>query len=52
MIKQSKYFDMQTKDDVHTLTIAEAFPEDQGEYMVSAKNSAGEITTAALLTVS
>lgn len=51
LIKQSKYFNMQTKDDVHTLTIAEAFPEDQGEYMVTAKNSAGEVTTSATLTV-
>lgn len=52
MIKQSKYFDMQTSDDVHTLTIAEAFPEDQGEYVVTAKNSAGQVTTTARLTVS
>lgn len=51
MIRQSKYFDMKVKDDVYTLTVAEAFPEDQGEYTVTAKNTAGEVTTTATLTV-
>lgn len=51
MIKQSKYFDMKTTGSVHTLTIAEAFPEDEGEYMVTAKNSAGEVSCTATLNV-
>ena len=51
MIKQSKYFDMKTKGDEHTLTIAEAFPEDEGEYMITAKNSAGEVSCTATLHV-
>ena len=52
MIKQSKYFDMKHEGDTYTLTIAEAFPEDEGEYVVTAKNSAGEVSTGAPLAVS
>ena len=51
MIKQSKYFDMKSSGDKHTLTIAEAFPEDEGEYMITAKNSAGEVSCTATLHV-
>ena len=32
LIKQSKYFNMQSIGDKHTLSILEAFPEDEGQY--------------------
>ena len=51
MIKQSKYFDMKTTQDVHTLTIAEVFPEDEGYYMVTGQNTAGEVSSTARLDV-
>lgn len=40
-----------TPTGVHTLTIAEAFPEDEGKYKCIAVNAAGEAPTTAQLKV-
>ncbi len=50
-IKPSKYFQMTSKDGVHTLHITGAFPEDQGVYKCQALNQAGEVTCIAHLKV-
>ena len=42
---------MKTTQDVHTLTIAEVFPEDEGYYMVTGQNTAGEVSSTARLDV-
>lgn len=51
VIKPSKYFQMFSKDGVHQLTIAGAFPEDDGTYKCTARNQAGEVTCIAHLKV-
>ncbi len=51
LIKQSKYFDMVSSGDRHTLSILEAFPEDEGQYKCVVKNPAGQVTTAAFLKI-
>jgi titin len=50
-IKQSKYFDMKTVDNTHTLTILEAFPEDEGEYKCVVTNPAGSTSSTAYLKI-
>lgn len=42
---------MQKDNDVYSLRISEAFPEDEGVYKCVAKNSAGEVITTANLRV-
>merc|ERR1711970_646566 len=42
IIKKSKYFDIRRKGCVFTLTIVEAFVEDEGEYRCVVKNGGGE----------
>ena len=51
VIKPSKYFQMLSRDGVHQLTIAGAFPEDDGQYKCVARNQAGEVTCIAHLKV-
>ena len=51
VIKPSKYFQMFSKDGIHQLTIAGAFPEDDGTYKCTARNQAGEVTCIAHLKV-
>lgn len=51
MIKQSKYFNMQSNGTVQCLNILEAFPEDEGVYRCSAKNPAGTASTTAHLKI-
>ena len=50
-IKPSRYFRIAIEGDVCSLTIAEAFPEDEGEYSCQVTNRAGTVTTAASLSV-
>lgn len=50
-IKPSKYFQMSSVNGVHILTIAGAFPEDEGIYKCTARNQAGEVTCIAHLKV-
>lgn len=50
-IKPSRYFRIAIDGDVCSLTIAEAFPEDEGEYTCQVTNRAGTVTTAANLSV-
>lgn len=50
-IKPSRYFRTGIDGDTCSLTIAEAFPEDEGEYTCQVSNQAGSATTAARLTV-
>ena len=51
LIKQSKYFNMQSDGNNHQLNILEAFPEDEGQYKCVVKNPAGQITTSAFLKI-
>ncbi|GFY64285.1 titin [Trichonephila inaurata madagascariensis] len=51
MVKQSRYFRMSVENDVYTLRISEAFPEDEGTYKCVATNSAGTASTSANLRV-
>ena len=51
LIKPSKYFQMTKEREYFTLRISEAFPEDEGVYKVVLKNSAGEVSSVANLTV-
>lgn len=51
MVKQSRYFRMSVENDVYTLKISEAFPEDEGIYKCVATNSAGTASTSANLKV-
>ncbi|ELT91005.1 hypothetical protein CAPTEDRAFT_109743 [Capitella teleta] len=52
VIKPSKYFQMHSQNGIHQLTIAGAFPEDDGTYKCIARNQAGEVTCIAHLKVS
>lgn len=51
IIKPSKYFQMTKERDYFTLKISEAFPEDEGLYKCVLKNTAGESSTSAKLSV-
>ncbi|GIY11090.1 titin, partial [Caerostris extrusa] len=51
LVKQSRYFRMSVENDVYTLRISEAFPEDEGQYKCVATNSAGTASTSANLKV-
>ena len=51
LIKQSKYFNMQTNGDKHVLNILEAFPEDEGLYKCMVTNPAGKTSTSAYLKI-
>lgn len=51
LIKPSKYFQMSKEREYFSLKISEAFPEDEGVYKCVLKNTAGEATTTANLTV-
>jgi titin len=51
IVKQSRYFRMSVENDVYTLRISEAFPEDEGLYKCVATNSAGTASTSANLKV-
>ena len=42
---------MRSRDGVHQLHIAGAFPEDEGTYKCTARNQAGEVTCIAHLRV-
>lgn len=42
---------MKTVENTHTLTILEAFPEDEGEYKCVVTNPAGSTSTAAYLKI-
>lgn len=42
---------MSVENDVYTLRISEAFPEDEGQYKCVATNSAGTVSTSANLRV-
>ena len=43
--QESKYFHMTYESDVATLKIAETYPEDEGDYMCKAVNSAGVVSS-------
>lgn len=51
IIKQSKYFNMETTGDKHILNILEAFPEDEGLYKCAVTNPAGKTSTSAYLKI-
>lgn len=51
VVKQSRYFRMTAENDVYTLRISEAFPEDEGLYKCVATNNAGTASTSANLRV-
>lgn len=51
LIKQSKYFNMQTDGNKHLLNILEAFPEDEGQYKCVVTNPAGKTSTSAHLKI-
>jgi titin len=51
IIKQSKYFNMQSIENRHTLFILEAFPEDEGQYKCVVSNPAGHTSTSAYLKI-
>ena len=51
VIKPSKYFQMYSSNGTYTLTLAGAFPEDEGIYKCTARNQAGEVTCIAHLKV-
>lgn len=51
LIKQSKYFNMQTNGDKHVLNILEAFSEDEGLYKCMITNPAGKTSTSAYLKI-
>jgi len=51
LIKQSKYFNMQSNQTTHSLSILEAFPEDEGVYKCTVKNPAGQVSTSAFLKI-
>ena len=50
-IKPSKYFQMNKEREYYSLKISEAFPEDEGTYKCVMKNTAGESSTSAKLSV-
>ena len=50
-VKPSKYFKMTSHQGQHTLSITEAFPEDEGPYRCTAVSPAGEVSTTATLKV-
>ncbi|XP_077997324.1 muscle M-line assembly protein unc-89-like [Glandiceps talaboti] len=50
-IEDSPDFRLISKDDVHTLFIAEIFPDDTGKYTCRASNTAGQSESSAKLTV-
>lgn len=49
LIKPSRFFRMASERDCFTLTISEAFPEDEGTYKCVATNSAGSVASSAAL---
>ncbi|CAN8024063.1 unnamed protein product, partial [Ixodes persulcatus] len=51
LVKQSRYFRMSQENNLFTLKISEAFPEDEGEYKCVATNPAGTVSTSANLKV-
>ena len=50
-IKPSRYFRIAIDDDWCSLTIAEAFPEDEGEYSCQVTNRSGTVTTSGSLSI-
>ncbi|KAK6166183.1 hypothetical protein SNE40_022941 [Patella caerulea] len=50
-IKPSRYFQLKFEHSVASLTISEAFSEDEGEYVVTASNSAGISQSTCQLTI-
>ncbi|KAL1423182.1 hypothetical protein MTO96_021174, partial [Rhipicephalus appendiculatus] len=50
-VKQSRYFRMSQENNLFTLKISEAFPEDEGVYKCVATNPAGTVSTSANLKV-
>lgn len=51
IVSSSDVVDLRYKNGVASLTIAEVFPEDEGEYVCTATNSIGTISTSCKLTI-
>ncbi len=51
VIKKSKFFNMNSENDIHELMVLEAFPEDEGEYKCLVTNPAGSACTTGFLKV-
>lgn len=50
-VKQSRFFQIKAEKDLYSLTITEAFPEDEGVYRCTASTPAGSASTEANLHV-
>jgi hypothetical protein len=51
MVTSSEVIDLRYKGGIASLTIAEVFPEDEGEYVCTATNSIGTVSTTCKLTI-
>lgn len=51
IVSSSSVIDLRYKNGVATLTIAEVFPEDDGEYVCTATNSIGTVSTSCKLSI-
>lgn len=51
IVTSSDVVDLRYKNGVASLTIAEVFPEDDGEYVCTATNSIGTVSTTCKLTI-
>lgn len=50
-VKQSRFFQIKAEKDMYSLTITEAFPEDEGVYRCTANTPAGSASTETTLKV-
>lgn len=50
-VKQSRFFQIKAEKDMYSLTITEAFPEDEGVYRCTANTPAGSASTETTLRI-